>query len=218
VLAFLGLGCTRIWEEDAYKEARRGSRMSDKQHDVYLRSLEAELGPKPKDLQVGTGRQAGPGMLLTFRVESLDDRDGTVAQSETLKVLYPALRLEGTRVTAGVAIPAPQRVIVEFGRTSLPLEWLADMKVGGVRVLPRFGPVTLLSVNEKEDRRIEQLREIKGTVRFTRNPDIRVTLVDACEADLKRVSYRHLNYSGNGFISVPNGIKTDHWYVLRGCE
>lgn len=213
----LASGCSRTWEDRPYRHSDAGS--FAKESEAYRRSYAEEYGSPPEEPMPGSGREAEAGMLLTFRVEALDD-GGEVFQVETVRLLHPGLSpVQTTDRRPWETGPETEgQVIGEFGSLQLPMEYLLGVRVGGTRLFRKAGPISLRSMNEKETRHIQQYSRQRDGVVYSYNPDLRVTLVDACKADLRIRHWRHMVWSRGGTFAMPKGFTTVNWYELRGCE
>ncbi len=144
-----------------------------------------------------------------FRVEALA-ADGRVVQSEMFRLLWPSIETELETSWGLQSLPAGQMLLTSCGRTSLVMEYLVGMKMGEQRSFPKWGPVTLQGLNEREPRRMGNidLGAVNG-VRTSVNADIRVTLLGFCVPKVTR--YHRRTYSwGSGWSSFS-------WVVMEPC-
>ena len=172
--------------------------------------LEAEFGPAPQVLREGAGEKAHPGGLYTFKVEALE-RDGSVVQEEVAILLWPEVPVDswsGAGLDAVARGPGWQ-VLQSCGRVSLPRPYLESMRVGEVRLFPRWGSVQVLPLNGRGARDIRQItRQPPGGPFIAENPDIRVTLEAFCVPKVVRVTTKGYSFPGGAYTLEYTAIRT----------
>jgi hypothetical protein len=169
----------------------------------------------PKGLQLGP-RIHPVGTLAHVRYEKLG-RDGQVESTTEVRALVPPIPYFGADAPAGPygRIDCPQacrdalasgggRLIDRGGAPGLAAEWILRMPVGKPFELPSESP----SLQDVEDRRPISLPQAR----------YRVTVLEACKAEVRMGSVRSIEYAQNATLPIPTGLRTSHWVQLDGCS
>jgi hypothetical protein len=207
---FLLAGCTRTWEENAFPSPAGVHPLAGRQGESSRRFMEAEFGKPPAVVREGTGEPSLNGGLFLFKLEALA-ADGRVVQSEKLRILWPSIEAEPEPSWGIQSLPAGQTLLTSCGRTSLVMEYLVGMKMGEQRSFPRWGPVTLQGLNEREPRRMGNIDlGVVDGVHTSVNADIRVTLLGFCVPQVTRHHRRTYSWG--------SGWSTFSWVSMEPCS
>jgi hypothetical protein len=244
----LAAGCRAVLESDGYGEIPPPAGRDARERAIERFEREANRGSGPAFTRVreGTGPALTPHSRATFVLEALTP-EGAIAQREEVQLLTPdPFDPDGFGPETGA--PAPMacvdfcwpmqrqrgsRLVQHGGSVGFATVFIADMRVGEVRAA-RGSAVTVRSLGEHAGRAIRKVRgkihvsarvlRPEGMVAIDRwdpadvDPELRLTLLSACRADLRLVRYTHLRYFGISYAQLPAGTITHHWYEDRGCR
>lgn len=180
-------------------------------------------GDKPKGSALDR-RIHRPGTLARLRYETLDDRNVRMDLWD-VRALVPSVGNgagpvwdEGCPSECHATIAAAKGVRLErSGEPGIAAEWVLRMPVGETFEL---GSRTL----ETHDLMDESPKHVSLTSRrgeggrfFNVPANIRVTLVEACEADVRVGSVTTLDVFPFAILPIPRGFSTTRWVQLNRC-
>jgi hypothetical protein len=241
-------GCRGVRESDAYEALPPPVGHDARERAIARFELEANRGAGPSFtlMHAGAGPSLPAHSRATFLIEALTP-EGAVAQREELRILTPdPFDPEGfgsetgapaPRVCADVCWPMQRqrgfRVVQNGGSLGFATVFVSDMRVGEVRTT-RGGQFAVRSLGETAARTIRRVRgkvhvsasvlRPEGMVTIDRwdpaevEPELRITLLSACRADLRLVQFTHVRHVGISYAQLPLGTVTHHWYEDRGCR
>ena len=181
---------------------------------LRLAQAMAESEP-PRGMAVGA-RIHPVGTLAHLRYETLD-RAGQVLSTIEVRALVPALPAFGEDAPGGphgeidcpevcrsALAPTAAHLIARGGSPGLSPEWVMRMPVGHAFEIPRDS----FTLQDVEDRRPISL----PVARY------RVTLVEACPAQVRMGTVRSIDYFPFAIVPIPRGLKTSRWFQVDGCS
>ena len=180
---------------------------------VRLANAMVENEP-PRGLTLGP-RIHPVGTLAHVRYETLA-RSGEVVSTTEVRALAPPLPYFGIDAPGGPygRIDCPQAcrealvatggsLIDRGGSPGLAAEWILRMPVGKAFELPSESP----NLQDIEDRRPISL----PVARY------RVTLLEACPAEVRMGSLRTIDFAQNAIVPIPTGLRFSNWVQVGGC-
>ena len=172
-------------------------------------------GEPPRGMAVGA-RIHPVGTLAHLRYETLD-RGGQVLSTIEVRALVPSLpafgedapggphgEIECPEVCRSALAPTAAHLIARGGSPGLSPEWVMRMPVGHAFEIPRDS----FTLQDVEDRRPISL----PVARY------RVTLVEACPAQVRMGTVRSIDYAPFAIVPIPRGLKTSRWFQVDGCS
>jgi hypothetical protein len=239
--ATLLAGCSRVAERDPWTEAREAARseVADFWFDDVAGGAEVfrpdRDGRVVRVIRSGTGERITPRSLVRVEVIGVDPADGAVVHRHELLLLVPPFgtlpgyafasvfgpelseesRAVLERRGVGTDPAHPPAVVTHWGLAPLPWDGIYRMRAGGEYELPHPTMASLRGLNEPAERPFSLPPRADGTARGE-VPIVRLAVLSACAADLRRVEHTDLEWNRD-FIAYPRRFRTQTWHEIHGC-
>jgi hypothetical protein len=194
-----------------------------RERERLLIALAGTEGDPPAGMKIGP-RIHGPGTLARLRYETFDDL-GNPIDDWQVRALVPTIGNGEGPVWREACPPACGEELartgglrlMRSGEPGIASEWALRMPVGKTFDLePR--PLITHDILDQKPRRLG-IRSVRDGERTVQRPaKIRVTLVEACTADVRVGAVMGLEMlSSNYKIPIPTGFRTTRWVQVNGC-
>lgn len=229
-----------VHEESMTPERRRASPDTRAEVDAAMersrRSIEEAAYGKPivTVLSAPTGPMIVPGSRVTLRIEAIDMGHGIAMEPATIAMFVPTptpwprspsricyecdevQRARGMNFTnANLGIPAVPYVVGQDLPAFLEDRQFYTMGVGGVYEVPEVHH----PIHGDHATIPRPPHAPTGDLRIaSRAPKLKVTVLSACKADVRRVAIRYFEWNRTGWVPTPKGFRHDGWNEFYGCR
>jgi hypothetical protein len=244
LLAMLWVAASLVADRTPFGRWLRSLAFGVRWQDAYaaLETAEASLPRDPRERErlllawaqvdgaAPAGLPSGPrlrraGTVARLRYEALDEVGEAYDTWEVRALVPPLPALDDTSGPLGrPGCPAECREALARGGTRLERsgdpglapEWVLRMPVGGALDLgPR--PIATQDLFDREPRRLGLQSVRQGDHEILRPAGLRVTLLEACEANVRTGSITHLDFEPSGIVPILRGFRRRWWAQADGC-